>query len=336
MSRETIHACAATSETIAATAPPGVDRQTARAAVRAFWRGDETPDWLDARLPTVVASQDDGAACKLVLELADGARIESVLLDMGRRTHLCVSSQVGCRLACSFCETGRAGLGRNLTGLEIAAQVAIARHRLGRLSDHVVFMGMGEPLDNPTGLAAALAVLLDRNGPAYAQERLTVCTVGHLPGLEAVAGWPWPRLNLAFSLHSADQAVRERLVPSARRWPLEALRTHLAVHRPRANYRLAINYCLLPGINDRPCDPALVADFCAGLGRVLVNVIPYNPGSSVIAPVPAPEAVAGFVTALRAQGVAARQRLSKGRAVRAACGQLAPAPAPARSGATTA
>ncbi len=276
-------------------------------------------------LPTVVhetrEAVQDAAVTKRLLLLRDGETVESVHLPMGRdRTSLCVSTQAGCARACTFCETGRRGLARNLTAGEIVGQVTL-QHRLRR-PDTIVFQGMGEPLDNRDQLLQALAVLADPVGLAYAHDRLTVCTVGHVPGIRALRALGWKRLNLALSLHAADDRQRALLMPRSVRDPLAAIQRALIDYRQRSNLALGVHWCLLPGINDSAADAARIAAFCAPLGRCLVHVIPYNPGSAPIATAPTETEVAAFVARLRAHGLAVRRRVTKGRSVMAGCGQL--------------
>lgn len=314
----------------------GIAGELHRAAVR---HGEFDPDmhglgpyaaarWRELAqisLPTIAAEQYEetptGPLRKRLLRLHDGRTIESVHLPMGRgRTSLCVSTQVGCARACTFCETGKLGLLRNLSPGEIVAQVTLA-HRTQR-PDTIVFMGMGEPLDNEAALLQALAVLTDRRGLAYAQDRLTVCTVGHVPGIRALRQLGWKRLGLALSLNAADDALRAELMPHSVRYPLREIQAALVDYRQRDNLALGIHWCLLPGINDRKADAAAIAAFCAPLGRTFVHVIPYNPGSSPIAPAPTEAQTVAFIAELRAHGLAVRRRITKGRSVMAACGQL--------------
>ncbi len=305
----------------------------------AVCRGEFTPEQLGAgprataawrsfatmSLPTIDAeateSTANGTVQKRRLRLHDGRTIESVHLPMGRgRSSLCVSTQVGCARACTFCETGRLGLVRNLTAGEIVAQVTLQCRQ--RRPDTLVFMGMGEPLDNLEGLLQALRVLTDRHGLAYAQERLTVCTVGHVPGIAALRELGWKRLGLALSLTAADDDLRAALMPHSVRYPLREIQQALVTYRQRANLALGIHWCLLPGINDADADARAIAAFVQPLGRTLVHVIPYNPGSAPIARAPTADEVAAFTARLRAQGLAVRTRVTKGRSVMAACGQL--------------
>lgn len=291
-------------------------------------------------LPTVVdavhEAGEHGPVTKRLLALHDGRTIESVALPMGRgRSSLCVSTQVGCARACTFCETGRLGLLRNLTAGEITAQVTL--HCRSRRPDSLVFMGMGEPLDNLQALLRALEVLVDRHGFHYAQERLTVCTVGHVPGIEALQALGWKRLGLALSLNSADDVQRAELMPHSVRYPLAAIQEALVAYRQRANLALGVHWCLLPGINDRERDADQLAAFVRPLGRTFVHVIPYNPGTAPITRAPDEAEITTFVARLRERGLAVRRRITKGRSVMAACGQLGrPAPGGPAGGDVTA
>ncbi len=264
-----------------------------------------------------------GVTTKLVFGTRDRLSIESVSVPMygGTRT-LCVSSQVGCGRACAFCETGRSGLVRNLSAAEIVSQVLSATLVLGARFRNIVFMGMGEPLDNLANVAKAIEVLGDRRGFAYSLERLTVCTSGDAAGIEGLARLALKRLNLSISLNAARDELRDSLMPVNRRTPLASLVAALAAYPKRRNFVLGVNYCLLPGINDRDEDAAAVARFCESVGRALVNLIPYNPGRSPIAAEPTQAEIDRFLALLAAEGVPVRLRTEKGRAVMAACGQL--------------
>lgn len=277
-------------------------------------------------LPETVDEQREAAAhgeiVKRSLRLRDGKVVESVCLPMGRgRRSLCISSQVGCARDCTFCETGRLGLLRNLDAGEIVAQV-VAETRLGRRPDSIVFQGMGEPLDNLGGLLGALEVLGDRTGLAFADDRMTVCTVGHVPGIDALRALGKKRLGLSLSLNAADDGLRRELMPHSVRYPLAEIQAALLRYRQRRNLALGVHWCLLPGINDREADADGIASFTAPLGRTFVHVIPYNPGSAPITRAPTEHEIARFVAWLRDRGVAVRRRITKGRSVMAGCGQL--------------
>lgn len=286
--------------------------------------------WTEAfsfALPEIVRIESDesaqGQTSKVVLRLEDGLEAESVSIPMGRGRHtLCVSSQVGCKMRCAFCETGRMGLLRHLRADEIVAQLLVARHRLGWPIRNVVFMGMGEALDNADQVIQAIRVFNDEAGLAIGQERLTVCTVGHVEGIRRLDHEGFKRLNLSVSLNAANDSLRSELMPINRRTNLAQLQQALLSYRPRRNFALGVNYCLLPGINDTRDDARAVASFCEPLGRVLLNLIPYNPGTVPLTRAPEEHEVERFIAWLREEGLPVRERVTKGRSVMAACGQL--------------
>ncbi|HRZ63752.1 MAG TPA: radical SAM protein [Spirochaetia bacterium] len=292
--------------------------------------------------PVALVEEEGGAGitAKALLRAEDGSEIECVRIPMrgaaageGPRFTLCLSSQVGCRMGCAFCETGRGGLVRGLSAAEIVSQVLSARILLGWDCRNLVFMGMGEPFDNFPELARALAVLLDPRGPGYAQERITVCTSGQVEGIRALRALGYKRLGLSVSLNAGEDEKRARLMPIARRWGLAELAAALRDYPQRRNFALGVNYCLLPGINDGREDAAAVARFCASIGRCLVNLIPYNPGRAPIARAPSAEEEERFQGWLAEEGLLVRAREAKGGSIMAACGQLGGGPCPAAGGA---
>jgi 23S rRNA (adenine2503-C2)-methyltransferase len=269
-----------------------------------------------------------GVTRKAILAVADGREVECVSIPMPgpagdppRRT-LCVSSQAGCRMGCAFCETGRKGLARGLTAAEMVAEVVTARALLGWDCRNLVFMGMGEPLDNFTELARALAVLSDRRGFAYAAERMTVCTCGPAGGITRLAGLGMGRLNLSISLNAGDDGVRSRLMPVNRGHGLAALAAELRCYPRRRNFVLGVNYCLIPGWNDTRDDAERAAAYCGGLGRTLLNLIPYNPGTRPLSRAPTGEETVRFTRWLERSGMHVRCRAAKGSSIMAGCGQL--------------
>ncbi len=283
---------------------------------------------------------ETGITRKAVLAAADGSEVECVSIPMAgpspqtarppeappRRT-LCISSQAGCRMGCAFCQTGRRGLARNLTAAEIVSQVVTARAVLGWDCRNIVFMGMGEPLDNFTEVAQALAVFSDRRGLKLSQERMTVCTCGPAGGVTRLASLGYKRLNLSISLNAGDDEVRSRLMPVNRSHGLSALAEELRRYPSRRNFVLGVNYCLIPGYNDSPQDAGRAADWCKSLGRTLVNLIPYNPGTHPLGRPPTPEETERFEGWSEQAGVHVRRRIAKGASIMAGCGQLG---APAR------
>jgi 23S rRNA (adenine2503-C2)-methyltransferase len=225
-------------------------------------------------------------------------------------------------MGCAFCETGRRGLARNLAAAEIVAEVVTARVLLGWDCRNLVFMGMGEPLDNFAELAQALSVLSDRRGYAYAAERITVCTCGPAGGVTRLAGLGLARLNLSVSLNAGDDAVRERLMPVNRSHGLSALAAELRSLPRRRNFVLGVNYCLIPGRNDSREDAQHTAAYCSGLGRTLLNLIPYNPGTRPLGRAPTPAETVRFAGWLAQSGMHVRCRAAKGPSIMAGCGQL--------------
>lgn len=304
-----------------------VDRHPVSAGSAATWHRHFRVGLLDI-VRTVEEDTPSGITAKAVLRTHDGYEIECVRIPMHRDADgtlaftLCISSQVGCKMGCTFCETGRMGLLRNLTAAEIVAQVVTVRACLGWEPRNLVFMGMGEALDNVDQVIQALRVLIDKRGLHFSHERLTVCTSGHAEGIARLAELGWKRLNLSISLNGADDELRSRIMPVNRRTPLVELQRILAQYPQRRNFTLGVNWCLLPGLNDRREDAALIREFCAPLGRVLINVIPFNPGGAPITRAPTEDEVVQFIAWLREEGLPVRRRMTKGRTIMAACGQL--------------
>ncbi len=265
---------------------------------------------------------------------------ESVIIPMigkrGIRTHtLCVSSQVGCAMGCGFCQTAQMGLLRNLTTREIIAQWFIAQHHFKAVElGNIVFMGMGEPMDNLDNVMGAIAIFGDHRGPALARNRITVSTVGRVDGIERlgkqVHTTGWHRLSLAVSLNASNDEVRSQIMPINRAVPMSRLREAIESWPIYGGAKICLEYVLIPGVNDRAEHAEQLGDFVLGrgiyLGRPalpgLVNLIPYNPREN--SPWPAPEEtdVDRFMLWLGEQGVYAKRRRTKGRDTMAACGQL--------------
>jgi 23S rRNA (adenine2503-C2)-methyltransferase len=295
----------------------------------AAWRRHFTANFLELEA-TAEEEGQFGVTRKLVFRAGDGHRIECVHIPMPNgfvepgpdRATLCVSSQVGCGMACAFCETGGMGLIRDLRAAEIVSQVMTARHRLGLKFNNLVFMGMGEPLDNADNLIRAIEILNDQGGLRLGLDRMTVCTSGQAEGIRRLAAKGWKRLNISFSLNSAEGGTRDSLMPINRRFPLEDVAAAFRDYPKRKNFILGINYCLIPGLNDSARDAELVAEFCRPLGRCLVNIIPYNPGSHPVSRPPKEEEIGRFSALLEAKGLPLRRRATKGRSIMAGCGQL--------------
>ncbi len=273
------------------------------------------------RSPEVVARHRsaDGTE-KYLFRLSDGATIEAVDIPEGRRRTLCISSQAGCALACSFCVTGYWGGGRNLTSAEIVAQVLTVRDQpqVGTHGLNLVFMGMGEPLLNLDHLSDALQILMKQ----ISRRRITISTAGVIPGIEALARWR-RRPRLAISLHAPDDERRNRLMPINRRYPLSELLAVLSRYPLEPRERLTFEYLLVRDFNDARPDADALVRLLSGL-PAKVNLIPLNPDPVLgdkMKP-PAPSRVEAFRQRLNAKGMTATVRKRRGDDVSAACGQL--------------
>jgi 23S rRNA (adenine2503-C2)-methyltransferase len=258
--------------------------------------------------------------CKYLFRLHDGASIEAVdIPDRDRRT-LCISSQAGCALACTFCVTGFWGAGRNLTAGEIVAQVLAIRadRELTPAGLRLVFMGMGEPLLNLDALRPALAIL----GRSISMRRITISTAGVVPGIEAMAAWE-RRPNLAVSLHAPDDARRSQVMPINRSYPLSQLLSALRGYPLERGRKITFEYLLIRGFNDAVGDADRLVKLLAGL-RAKVNLIPINPdpvlGDGMVPP--SDRQIEVFRQRLIQRGMTVTVRRRRGDDVSAACGQL--------------
>lgn len=262
---------------------------------------------------------DDGQTVKWLWKLGDGALVETVLMHYTDRSTVCVSSQAGCAMACGFCATGQAGFERNLTTGEIVEQVAraVERARPRRLSN-VVLMGMGEPMANYDRVWPAIERMHDDIG--LSARHLTISTVGIVPGIRRLAGEDLP-VNLAVSLHAANDTLRDEMVPINRRYPLGELMDACADYLAAKGRRLSFEWALIAGVNDRGSDAQELAALAHPLGAH-VNLIPLNPTPGYATPGTPAEGVRRFRDALRALGVNATVRQNRGTDIDAACGQL--------------
>jgi 23S rRNA (adenine2503-C2)-methyltransferase len=269
----------------------------------------------------VVQQVADGGIVKFVTRLADDLDIESVVIPMFKRHTLCVSSQVGCSMGCRFCRTGKMGLVRNLTASEIVGQVFNARHTLGIDIRNVVFMGMGEPLDNLDNVVQAIGVLADQRGLDITRRYITVSTVGLTAGIDRLAQLKAPPLNLAVSLNAPTDQIRSLVMPINRANPMAALRASLLRYPLAKKSAFFIEYVLIQGVNDRQEHARALARYLSPL-KVKLNLIPYNPApDSRLAP-PSTEGYEQFHAWLVAEKVFVRRRKEKGGSIMAACGQL--------------
>jgi 23S rRNA (adenine2503-C2)-methyltransferase len=279
-------------------------------------------DHIDTRLPEVVAVRREGELTKFVTRLADGEQTESVIIPMATHQTVCISSQVGCRMGCVFCATARMGLRRNLAADEIVAQVYLARFYFQRPVRNVVFMGMGEPLDNFEPVQQAIRVLSDQRGLNIAPRHITLSTAGHPEGLRRLAAArSFPGVRLAVSLNAPNDRLRSRIMPVNRALPMEALRRRLLQLAEKMQNAVFVEYVLLEGCNDdRRCARQL-ARYLKPL-PAKVNLIAYNPDPALPWAAPSGATIERFRQWLVEEGLFVRLRSARGRQVTAACGQL--------------
>ena len=293
---------------------PGLGRSARALAEQLSWA-----------LPRLVSrsSAADGST-KLLFELGSGDRVEAVHMPRGGRVTLCISSQVGCAMGCTFCATASMGFGRHLFAHEIIGQVLVAMHELGPRHPGdltLVFMGMGEPLHNLAQVARAIAVLCQPAGLGLSARRITVSTSGLVPEI-AELGRLEPRPLLAISVNGTTDEQRSALMPIGRRYPLSELRSALEGFPLRPRERITVEYVLLAGVNDSPDDARRLANYCATFPHQ-INLIPFNEHRVSEFRAPTEAVVDEFARALLGERrTVLTVRRSRGRDVGAACGQL--------------
>ena len=272
---------------------------------------------------TVAAEQtDDDGSVKLAIRLSDESIVECVLLtDREGELTACVSSQVGCAMGCRFCRTGTLRLKRNLFDYEIVEQfMHLQKAAPGKIS-HVVFMGMGEPLANLENVLSAISFMHDPEGLNLSHRRITVSTCGVVTGINELAKRRVP-VKLAVSLVTADDEKRTSLMPVNKAFPLKTLREALVRFQKVSGRRFTFEYCMIHGMNIFDADADNLARFCRGL-EVIVNLIPFNPCPELPFETPTEMEIRHFTSSLKARGVDYTIRISRGRSIKGACGQLA-------------
>ena len=260
---------------------------------------------------------------KLRFATSDGFPVEAVAMAHGERRTVCVSSQSGCPLACTFCATGAMGLGRNLSAAEIFEQVLVLARILrdeGRKVSNVVMMGMGEPFLNYDAVLEACRLLNDPDGFGLGARRIAISTAGWVPGIERLAEEPL-QVKLALSLHAPTDELRRELMPVTRRFPIDRLLKACRDYRARTGRRVFVEYLLLDGVNDSDQHAHQLAGLLGGEG-FHVNLIAYNPTDAGYRASP-PDRVSAFAAERGRAGLEASYRRSHGADIQAACGQLA-------------
>lgn len=266
----------------------------------------------------------DGETKKFLWQLQDGKLVESVLISSGDRRTVCVSSQVGCPARCAFCASGKQGLIRNLTAAEIVEQVYLIDQKLKRKGErvsHIVFMGMGEPLENYDNVVKAIRLLIDEQRLNLSQRRITVSTVGIVDRILQLAEEDF-KVNLVLSLHAPNQRIRQKIIPYARKYSLDEILAAMNSFAKITKRDITYEYTLLSKINDGVEEAKELAALLAGQ-QCTVNLIPYNPVLGLKLKRPEKEVIEAFREILTSAGVNTTWRYTKGKDIAAACGQLA-------------
>lgn len=263
----------------------------------------------------------DGKTEKVLLATADGLEVESVLIPMKAGGTLCVSSQVGCKMGCTFCETGRMGLIRHLTAKEIVSQLLLAKFTFGFHARNVVFMGMGEPFDNYVEVMQAFKVMHDPNGFGFGPNHITISTSGRVDGILKLLDEVGPIPHLAVSLNAPNDALRRSIMPITRQYPLATLYDAMKRFCEATRKNILIAYVMMKDKNDSVAHAEELANYLQGLS-VTINLIPYNHQSIDRFKTSECEAIARFAHFLIEAGFNTRIRQTKGDKIMAACGQL--------------
>lgn len=302
-------------------------------SLRSFLKDNVT---LTALKQRSVQHSNDDETIKFLWELPDGKLVESVLICSGDRRTVCVSSQVGCPARCAFCASGKQGLLRNLSVEEIFEQVHqidAFLHEKGERVSHVVFMGMGEPFENYDNVIQTIHFLLDPLRLNLSQRRITVSTVGVVEGIRRFIEENL-KVNLVLSLHAPNQHIRKKIIPYARKYPLEDILKAMTDYARITKRDITYEYTLIQGINDRPEHAEELALLLRGQ-QCTVNLIPYNPVEGLRLKRPEKNKIEGFRKILSSHEIVSTWRYTKGKDIAAACGQLALQESPLKLKSTT-
>lgn len=282
---------------------------------------EEIKRHIDLKMPVLVDNRHDGMTGKFLLKTSNQLEIESVLIPMQAGGTLCISSQVGCRMGCAFCETGRMGLLRNLTPDEIVSQVFTAQHLLKFSMRNIVFMGMGEPFDNYDNVMEAVKILNDPMGFGFGRNHMTISTSGCIEGIEKLMTEGEYAPNLAVSINAPNDELRNRLMPVNKKHRLADLHSAMKRYCEQTGREILIAYVLMKDQNDSLEHAEQLANYLAGLS-VKINIIPYNAQSRDRFQAPEEAVLEAFTRYLREKGYYTLLRLTKGSKIMAACGQL--------------
>jgi 23S rRNA (adenine2503-C2)-methyltransferase len=274
----------------------------------------------DLTLPEVLTKLDENQTGKFLLRTEDNLEIESVILPMKAGWTLCVSSQIGCKMGCSFCETAKMGLIRNLSTEEIVAQLFIAIHHFKVPIRYIVFMGMGEPFDNFEAVVGAIEVFCDTRGFNLGRKHITLSTSGRVDGIKTLIEKDIG-VNLAVSVNAPNDQVRNRLMPVNRSYDMATLKEAMLLYCKTLKRKIFVEYVLIEGRTDSLENAKELAEYLRDLD-VTLNLIPYNPMRKGIFRAPSEEQIEAFSLAMRELGYLTFVRTTFGQRIMAACGQL--------------
>lgn len=275
----------------------------------------------DFSLPPLLKKLDEEKTGKILIATSDGFEIESVVLPMKAGYTLCLSSQIGCKMGCAFCETAKMGLKRNLSASEIVTQLFHAKHTLNVPIRNLVFMGMGEPLDNFEEVMKSIAIITDFNGFGLGESRITVSTSGLCDQIERFIEKAPSAVHLAVSVNAPNDQVRSKLMPVNKKYDMQALKESMLKYCLQRKRKILVEYVLIAEKNDSLQDAVTLADYLEGLD-VTVNLIPYNPGRRGTFKPASEKNIDEFATHLKQKGYLVFVRTTRGQKIMAACGQL--------------
>ena len=280
-----------------------------------------TQHFLAKSFLNVEQYQSSDGTIKLLFQLNDKKYIESVIIKSGKRSTICLSTQVGCRYACAFCASGLDGFQRDLTPAEMLDQITYAAFFLNQNLTNYVFMGMGEPLDNYDNLIKTIKIMNHEEGLAIGARRITVSTSGIIPAIKKLKDLDM-QINLSISIHATNDRLRNKLMPINKAYCLNELIAAVNDYTKVSNRKTTVEYVLLKGVNDTLSD----ANALVGIARKLwakINIIPYSPVQGLSFTPPVAKGIEKFVNRLTESGADVTVRASKGNDIQAACGQLA-------------
>lgn len=282
---------------------------------------DDIVALTDFSLPHLIRQLDEEKTGKILIATHDGFEIESVILPMRAGYTQCLSSQIGCKMGCAFCETAKMGLKRNLMASEIVTQLFHAKHTLNVPIRNLVFMGMGEPLDNFDEVMKAVKIITDFNSFGIGESRITISTSGLCDQIDRFIEKAPPALHLAVSVNAPNDLIRQKLMPVNKKYDMQTLKEVMLKYCKVRKRKILIEYVLIGGKNDSLDDALALGNYLSDLD-VTINLIPYNPGRRGVFVTSTESSIYDFATLLKKRGFLVFVRTARGQKIMAACGQL--------------